>query len=84
MRCFEAMGCGAVMISDAGHYPAGMIDRETMVTYASPAEAVQHIRALLQDEDSRSKIAVNAHRLMKTAYSKSAQWTAFVDLVEKS
>lgn len=84
MRCFEAMGCGAVMISDAGHYPAGMADRETMVTYASPAEAVQHIRALLRDEESRSKIAANAHHLMKTAYSKSAQWAAFLDLVEKS
>jgi len=84
MRCFEAMGCGAVMISDAGHYPAGMADRETMVTYASPAEAVQHIRALLRDEESRSTIAANAHHLMKTAYSKSAQWAAFLDLVEKS
>lgn len=84
MRCFEAMGCGAAMISDAGHYPSGMVDRETMVTYASPAEAVQQIRALLRDEESRSQIALNGYHLMKTAYSKSEQWKAFVNLVEKS
>ncbi len=84
MRCFEAMGCGAVMISDAGHYPAGMLDRQTMVTYTSPTEAVQHIRALLRDEESRSKIADNAHHLMKTTYSKSIQWMDFVNLVGKS
>lgn len=25
MRCFEAMGCGALLVSDAGNYPEGMI-----------------------------------------------------------
>ncbi|MDJ0661312.1 MAG: glycosyltransferase [Crocosphaera sp.] len=84
MRCFEAMGCGALMMSDAGHYPAGMIDRQNMVSYTSPADAVQHIRALLKDEKTRSQIALNAHHLMKTAYSKSDQWAAFVKLVEKT
>ena len=24
MRCFEAMGCGALLVSDAGGYPDGM------------------------------------------------------------
>jgi hypothetical protein len=24
MRCFEAMGCGALLLSDEGNYPKGM------------------------------------------------------------
>lgn len=84
MRCFEAMGCGTAMISDVGHYPSGMVDRETMLTYDEPAKAIQHIRELLRDNDSRSKIAASGHHLMKTVYSKSAQWAAFIELVAKS
>ena len=26
MRCFEATGCGAVLLSDAGCYPEGVVD----------------------------------------------------------
>jgi hypothetical protein len=84
MRCFEAMGCGAVLVSDAGAYPAGMIDGQTVVTYGSPIEAVQRIRALLRNEASRSQIASNAHQAMKTFYSKSEQWKTFVSLVAES
>jgi hypothetical protein len=32
MRCFEAIGCGALLVSDAGCYPDGMKPDETMET----------------------------------------------------
>src|SRR5258708_36033204 len=33
LRCFEAMGCGALMISDRGRYPKGMEeDRKSVVS----------------------------------------------------
>ena len=35
MRCFEAMGCGALLVSDVGNYPVGMEAGVTMETYAS-------------------------------------------------
>lgn len=84
MRCFEAMGCGAAMVSDAGNYPTGMADDVNMITYATPLEAVQHIRTLLLNEDLRNRIAQNGYKLMTTSYSKSEQWNAFMALVEMS
>jgi hypothetical protein len=41
MRCFEAMGCGALLLSDAGSYPEGMKEGVTMQTYASPQQAAE-------------------------------------------
>ena len=38
MRCFEATGCGAVLLTDSGSYPEGFVDGETMLTYSSPDE----------------------------------------------
>ncbi|QIM53982.1 glycosyltransferase [Hydrogenophaga crocea] len=80
MRCFEALGCGALMLSDAGNYPKGMCDGESMVTYSSPAEAVRHIRALLGDPLRLKRIADSGHHMVATAYSKAEQWKAFVQL----
>ena len=37
MRCFEAMGCAALLLSDAGVYPAGMRDNDTLLVYSSPS-----------------------------------------------
>ncbi len=44
MRCFEALGAGCLLLSDAGNYPEGMADGETIVTYNSPEQAVAKIR----------------------------------------
>lgn len=84
MRCFEAMGCGALMVSDTGNYPHGMADNKNMITYSTPAEAVQRIRALIEDTALRQQIAKNGHQLMATTYSKAAQWEAFQALVGAS
>ena len=48
MRCFESMGCGGLLLSDEGVYPAGMVADETLVTYRSPTDLVVKIRELLQ------------------------------------
>ncbi|MGC1560897.1 MAG: glycosyltransferase, partial [Bradyrhizobium sp.] len=36
LRCFEAIGCGALLLSDDGIYPEGMKDGDTMFIYKSP------------------------------------------------
>lgn len=81
MRCFESMGCGALMVSDDGNYPNGMVNECNMVTYSDPAAAVRRIRAMLKDEEGRARLARNGHELMTTTYSKAAQWAAFTALV---
>lgn len=81
MRCFEAMGCGALMVSDEGSYPAGMVDGETMKTYSQARPASQMIEAALTMPDFSGRIAANGHLAMQTQYSKAIQWQAFQNLV---
>ncbi len=82
MRCFEAIGCGAVLVTDDGLYPSEFINGETMLIYRSPGEAVEVIRRALVDPDGLGAMAAQAHASIRAAYSKEAQWRAFLALVE--
>jgi hypothetical protein len=84
MRCFEAMGCGALMVSDAGNYPSGMVNGENMLTYTDPADAARQIRTALQHTVECQRLAVRGYCLISTAYSKAEQWRAFVSLVSST
>ncbi len=81
MRCFEALGGGALLLSDAGNYPEGMTDGETIVTYSSPEQAVEQIRTLLAASGERTRIAQAGHEMVSTRYSKEVQWKRFEALV---
>jgi glycosyltransferase involved in cell wall biosynthesis len=81
MRCFEALGSGSLLLSDDGHYPEGMKDGETIVTYNSPEDAVKHIRNLLAASPERLDIARAGHEMVSTRYSKEVQWQRFEALV---
>lgn len=77
MRCFEALGCGAVLMSDAGTYPQGMTDGSTIATYQDASDAVRTAMRLLEAPDERQRIATNGHEMLAQRYSKDAQWAAF-------
>ena len=81
MRCFEAMGCGALMVSDTGHYPVGMADHETMLTYETPAHAATAIDQILNRPDELRAIAMRGRQSMEQHYNKRTQWASFVELV---
>jgi glycosyltransferase involved in cell wall biosynthesis len=81
LRCFEAMGCGALMVSDHGRYPEGMIDGANMLTYQGPEQAVAVIEAVLAAPARLVKLASNGFELMRSKYSKEAQWDQFKNLV---
>jgi Glycosyl transferases group 1 len=49
MRCFEAMECGALLLSDEGNYPEGMDGRQTISTYESGIECVARIEDSLNN-----------------------------------
>jgi hypothetical protein len=82
LRCFEAMGCGALMVSDSGHYPQGMVDGVTMLTYCTPKEAIDIIVAALEAPSRTLELARNAIDLMRTAFGKNIQWQKFTELVD--
>lgn len=81
MRCFEALGCGAALVSDGGRYPPGLVAGETLMVYDTPEQAVERIEALLLDEPMRSRLATAGHAMVRQRYAKRAQWERFVQLV---
>ena len=82
MRCFEALGCGSLLLSDAGEYPEGMRDGETLCTYSSPDDAVSSLRDLLGSTARRQHIAGQGHAMVRTLYSKQAQWSRFLAIAQ--
>lgn len=82
IRCFEAMGCGALLLSDSGSYPTGMESGRTLMTYKDAADAVQQATYLLDDDILRTRIAAAGHEMLAERYSKSRQMKAFRALVD--
>lgn len=81
MRCFEALGCGALMVSDSGKYPFGFEAGENILTYESPLEAVHVIKRALDNWPEAQRIAARGHQMMRSLYNKDQQWTEFARLV---
>lgn len=81
MRCWEAMGCGSVMLSDEGVYPQGMNPGLDFEIYRDADDAILKIERILADYDTWRPMASRAVATMETTYSKQKQWAAFVKLV---
>lgn len=81
MRCFEAMGCGALMVSDQGVYPEAMVGGLSMLTYTGPDEAVSVISHALSDQVRRAEVATVGWSSVRQHYSKQKQWQSFEKLV---
>jgi hypothetical protein len=81
MRCFEATGCGAVLLTDAGRYPEGFVDGETMLEYSSPEQVPELISRLMRDEALAASIAQAGCAMVRDRYSKQQQWNKFQDLI---
>ena len=76
MRCYEAMGGGAMLLTDVGNYPHGMVDGETMSVFNYSDEAVSKIEYSLS-LGLWQKTASNGNRLVKSDYSKAIQFSNF-------
>lgn len=83
MRCFEATGCGALMVSDDGNYPPGFTDKMTMRIYRADHEAIAVIEDALRNVEQSRRIAVQGHQMVATRYSKARQWQDFNNLVSR-
>ena len=77
-----AVGCGGLLLSDEGSYPAGMEHQRTMLTYSSPADAADIVAETLADWPQKSIIAANGHQMIRKNYSKEKQWQAFLQVIE--
>ncbi|MBR0694872.1 glycosyltransferase [Bradyrhizobium lablabi] len=80
MRCFEAMGCGALLLSDAGRYPEGMEAGVTMEIYDTPEQAAKVTAQCLRDWPRPAAIAARGRSRLDETYNKASQWAHFVNL----
>jgi Glycosyl transferases group 1 len=83
MRCFEAMGCGALLMSDAGNYPEGMTPKVTMEVYGSPRQAVEIIVGCLENWPRSAATALRGRKKVSELYTKSRQWQDFINIVAR-
>jgi len=81
MRCFEAMGCGALLVSDQGRYPGGMQNKKTMLLYEGGGEAKEVIQRALANPGTSHTIASRGKKMVSEHYSKTKQWADFGGLV---
>ncbi len=81
MRCWEALGCGALLLSDKGVYPNGFSANNNMMVYESAAEAVDVIKSLLASPVKRAQVASAGYEMIRNFYPKGKQWTDFQALV---
>ena len=77
MRNFEALGCGAHMISDVGVYPENFEMNKHFSTYNNMEECFIKIKELLSNDTLRQSVAEEGHQMIKEKYSKEKQWQAF-------
>ena len=82
MRCFEALGSNALMVSDYGHYPDGFEDKVTMLTYCDADDAATKTSHALDNWTQANRIAAHGYQMICNNYSKAAQWEMFQNLVD--
>jgi Glycosyl transferases group 1 len=83
MRCFEAMGCGALLLSDAGKYPDGMDEDETISTYETSGDCLAQIESSLDNWSEAKKKADRGRGEITALYSKEHQWVLFEKILER-
>jgi len=83
MRCFEAMGCGALLLSDAGRYPDGMDPERTIAVYETGDDCLTRIENCLRDWDEMKLRAERGRRVVGDLYGKERQWALFGKLLER-
>lgn len=81
MRCWEALGCGACMISSAGRYPEGFEAGVHFETFTNTDDLLYKIKELLANESRMRAIADAGTNMIKSRWSKKNQWDNFIKMV---
>jgi hypothetical protein len=77
-RIFETLAAGSLCLTDRRPDVERMFPADTIETYASPAECVAKIRALLADEPRRAAIAARGRQWFEQNFDYKAFWSALL------
>ncbi len=80
MRVWEALGCGAALVGDCGTYPPGIEIGRHLRAYRSSADVPDLLTDMIEKPTETAALALAGHDMIRTRYSKAAQWERFVDL----
>lgn len=79
LRIWEAMGCGAALVSDSGNYPDAMNPDDTFRDFDS--DPVHAVRWLLDNPRERQAMTKRAFEMIRSHYGKARQWADFQRIV---
>ena len=82
MRTYEAIGCGALLISEDGIYPEFLVPDEDFLTYTSRESLFEKIEFALGLPDQGRAIAEKARKKLMANCTKQKQWDDFCKIVE--
>jgi hypothetical protein len=80
MRVFESIGNGALLISERGNYPDGLIPDEDFITYDGFDELIEKIELVLTNWNFYQQFAQKSTEKAKILFSKEAQWEKFKEI----
>ncbi len=80
MRCWEATGAGAMLVTDQGNYPDGFTNGKTIATYGNANDLAKTIERAVSEPQWREQIAAAGAAIVRQRYDKASQWRAFVTL----
>lgn len=81
MRCFEATGCGSLLLSDQGNYPEGFVPDVTFLSYESADSACHQITSAINNYSDAAKVSRRGWTTVRSVYSKERQWRSFQQIV---
>lgn len=81
MRIWEALGCGAALVSDCGNYPDDMKDGQHFASYDDAAEVPTILGALIADPARCQALAHDGGAMIRSRFGKAEQWRRFQDIV---
>lgn len=77
MRVWEALGCGAALVTDAGEYPEPLLAGVHFEGYTCAADSVAKTVAMVNNESYRKQTAWQGYKAVSKNYSKLKQWEEF-------
>lgn len=80
MRIWEALGCGATLISDRGNYPQWIHPGKHFAEYTDASDVPAMIRLLFRDEGKQKSLADAGREMIRNYYSKALQWRRFQEI----
>ena len=83
MRNFETMSGGALLISEDGIYPKGLIPEDDFLIFRDTDEMFSKIDFALSLPDQGRSIAERTRGKVKSQFSKSRQWNSFMEVLGK-